>query len=150
MAGRRNGPRPGWENLPPEKQEYLRKQSERWFDLKAEARKYAKLEGFLQAHQESAANFFRDKIAFVNAMIDTVRDPDSGEIDVEAVRRMEARDKKILLDAFEKIEKSAGFAQSVTHKHQHEHTLTLADQFKQQQALESGEEVYDAEVIEDE
>lgn len=151
MAGRKNGPRPGWANLPPERQAELREQNERWFGLRNEAKKYAKLEAFIQVHQESAANFFRDKIAFVNAIVDGVRDPDSGEISVELVKQMDAKDKKVLLDAFEKIEKSAGFQNKVT-THKHEHSLTMADKWKQMNQgstpqIEAADDTIDVEVL---
>lgn len=151
MAGRVNGPRPGWENLPEERRQHLEEQRVRWFQMRADAKKYAKLEGFLQAHQESAANFFRDKIAFVNAIIDGVRDEETGEISVELVKQMDAKDKKILLDAFEKIEKSAGFQNKVT-THKHEHSLTMADKWKQMNQgstpqIEAADDTIDVEVL---
>ena len=146
MAGKIDGPRPGWETLPIERQIFLQAQRERWFSLRAEAKKIAKLEAFLEVNKAAAANFFETKIAFINALADTVRDPESGEIDVDLVRQMDPKQMKILLDAIDKVEASAGFKNKTT-THKHEHSLTLADKFKQQQAIESGEDVHDVEVL---
>lgn len=150
MAGRKNGPRPGWANLPPERQAELREQHDRWFGIRAEAKKYAKLEAFIEAHKQTAANFFHDKIAFINAMIDGVRD-ETGEISVELVKQMDAKDKKILLEAFDKVETSAGFKNKTT-THKHEHSLTMADKWKQMNQgstpqIEAADDTIDVEVL---
>lgn len=142
-----DGPRPGWKVYPEWKQKEMAEKRQRMFELRRDAKEFAKLEGFMEANKKAAANFFEDKLNFVSAMIDTVRD-EYGDIDPNKVAEMDPRKQKILLEAFDRIEKSAGFAQKTT-EHKHTHTLTLADKFKELQGG-SDEEVVDVEVVEDE
>lgn len=130
-----------------EEEARIAKRREHFKSLRADARKYAKLEAFLEVHKQQAAEFLKDKFEFVNALVDGVRD-ETGSISAELVARLDARDKKVIMDAFAAIEKAAGLQQKTT-EHKHTHTLTLADKFKELQAGTDDGEVIEVEVIEE-
>lgn len=83
-------------------------------------------EEFEKAHREEAALLLDSKIQFVRGLIAQAMD-DEGEVSTKLIKQMDAKDKALILKAYEQIEK-VGHQKVTTTKH--EHTHSLADQFK--------------------
>lgn len=107
------------------------------------AKKLAKAEAFVQAHQQVSAELFADKIALIHTMLDSLKT--DGHLDQDKVKRAEARKLDIIFSQIGQLEKSAGFGP--TKKTETSVTFTLADAFKRLQQGDLGDEIIDAQII---